>query len=240
MSLISIAKRVLRVAGWPEPSGIASSTDATARQVMGIANNELETLSEKLRWPQLQVEYTFNTIPGQSLYTWPEDFRIAEADAIFSATEYYRLRGSTQLQYWQLYKYGQLGSLSAKRHRLVYDTAGNPFIEITPTPSEIESLVAVYYTKNFAIDEDGNPIPEYSADEDVSRIPERLVRLGMDWRFRRAKGLDFSAELAEYNSEIATQFAQYNGFGEIAVGGRRIDEALGVTPGYVPDHGFGQ
>lgn len=240
MSLLDICKRVLGVTGWQTYGTIASNTDASAVQIFGLANEELEHLSEANKWPQLQVEYAFATVPGQSLYDWPDDFRIAEPDALFSADQYYRLRGSTQLQYWQLYKYGQLGSLSTKRHRIVYDLAGKPQIELTPTPTEVENLVAVYYTNKYARDSGGTPIARYATDEDVSRVPERLVRLGLMWRYRRAKGLDFSAELAVYNSTVAQIFAQYIATGEIPVGGRRLDQETGLTSGFVPTEGFGQ
>ena len=183
------------------------------------------------------VEYDFNTVNGQSVYPWPADFRMVEPDALFSTDEYYRLRGSTQYQYWQLYKYGKLGNLNRKRFRQIYADTG-PAFEVTPTPIGAEPITSLYYSNFYARDADGNDIPRYAQDTDVSRIPEDLIRLGVRWRFREAKGLDFSAALSEYNTVVAQRFAQFTATGETSVGSRRPNDYDGLTPGYVPDWNF--
>lgn len=238
MSLSSICRRVLSMNGWPVLGSIASNTEATAQQVFSLANLELEQLSQKYKWPHLMVEYDFPTVAAQTVYPWPEDFRIPEPDAIFSSDDYYRLRGSTQYQYWQLFKYGKLGSLNRKRFRQIYSDNA-PSIELSPAPVGVEQLTSLYYSKYFARDEDGNDIPEYALDSDVSRIPEDLIQLGLNWRFRNAKGLDFGVALSEYNTVVAQRFAQFTAQGESSVGSRRPTDLDGLTYGYVPDQGFG-
>lgn len=237
MTLLSICRDVLAETGWPILGGIASNSDATAQQIYAIARAELSALCEDYNWPHLEVEYNFPTVAGQSLYMLPADCRILAPDAIFNADEYYRLRGSTGMQFWQLLKYGKLGNLSRIRFRIKYPF-GAPAIELTPTPDTVQNLVAVYYSKNYALNDTNAEIENYTTDTDVSKIPERYVKLGVKWRFRRSKGLDFSTELSEYNTTIAAQYAKYRANGSINVGGRRPIDPL--TPGYVPENGFGQ
>lgn len=241
MSLLTICQRVMSVTGWPRISSISSNLEPTAQQIFGCANDELEELSEKFKWPQLQEEYTFSAVQGQSLYPLPNDFRVMEPDAIFSTDEYYRVRGSTSLEYWQLYKYGKLGNLGRKRFRMHYDLAGIPQIEITPTPDEAENFTCVYYSNMYARNDNNDPVPLFAADTDTSKIPERLVQLGVKWRFRRAKGLDYSAERLEYERAVSQQYAQYAAEGFAVVGGKRLfpDDYAGLTYGYVPESGFG-
>lgn len=237
MSLVSICKNVLAETGWPVMDAIASNSDGTAKQIFAIANTELRALSEGYNWPHLEVEYAFAAVAAQSLYLLPSDFRILAPQAVFNKAQYYELRGSTGLQFWQLLKYGQLGSLARPRFRMSYPL-GVGAIEMTPTPTGVENLVAVYYKKNFARNDAGDEVSVYTTDTDVSIIPERYVEMGIKWRFRRAKGLDYSAELAEYNSTIQTQFAKYKASGEIQVGGPRgYDD--GLTGGYVRENGYG-
>lgn len=236
MSLLSICKSVLAETGWPVLSTIASNSDATAQQIFAIANTELEALSELFNWPHLEVEYAFNTIANQAVYLWPSDFRVLAPQSVFNASEYYELKGSTGLQFWELLKYGKLGQLNRARYRAVFPL-GAPGIEITPAPKGIAGLVAVYYSDEYARNATGVSVERYSTDSDVAKVPERYIKLGVKWRFRRAKGLDYSAELAEYNNTIQTQFAKYTGQGEIVVGGKRLFDVY--APGYVRENGFG-
>lgn len=239
MSLLSICQNVLSETGWPKFSSIAANGDATAQQIFTIANTELQSISEELNWPQLEVEYDFSTVPGQFVYLWPSDFRVLAPQAIFDSSEYYGLKGSTGLQFWQLLKYGKLGSLSRKRFRVTYPL-GAPGIEITPTPETVEQMTAVYYTRDLVSSSGGSGARMYVNDTDVAKVPERYIELGVKWRFRRAKGLDYSAELAEYNATVKSQFTKYISPAEIPVGGRRWpDEYTGLTYGYVPENGFG-
>lgn len=236
MTVLGICKRVLAETGWPVPNMVAANSDATAQQVFTLCNTELQALSEMFTWPHLEVEYAINTVAGQAVYLWPTDFRVLAQSSLFNRNQYYELKGSTGLQFWELLKYGNLANLGCARYRNVYPL-GVPGFEITPAPTGVQGLVAVYYTKEFARDANGVSIPVFMNDSDTPKVPERYIELGVKWRFRRAKGLDFSAELAEYNSTIQTQFAKYAGLGEIRIGGRRRMD--GLTGGYVRENGFG-
>ena len=239
MTLLSIAQSVLAETGWPVLGAIASNLDATAQQVFALANKELRATSELYSWPQLETEYPFATVATQAVYPMPEDFKIGANHGVFNASEYYSLRGADSLPYWQLLKYGKLSSLTRQHFKPII-VGGIPCIELTPVPVTPANLVLVYFSKDFALDNTNVPIPSYAKDDDTSRIPERVVELGLTWRFRRAKGLDFSAELAEYQSTVAQQFAQQTNYGDIPVGGyRRMYEDIGLYPGYVPENGFG-
>lgn len=237
MSLYKICKNVLSETGWPVPSTIASNTDATAQQIFTIANTELRALSEKFNWPQLRTEYEFMTVPPQDTYSWPEDFRFVAWDSVFDASGYYNVRGSMPLREWNRWAHGLLGQLSHQRFLTGYDASGDPVIQFSPAPVTAASMVAFYFTNEYARTSEGGSIPEYTADSDVSKVPERLVELGVKWRFRAAKGLDYSAALAEYNSDVKDQFARYLGSGDIMIGGPRDYDV--VTDGYVRDSGFG-
>lgn len=238
MSLLSICRSVLAETGWPVLNQIAGSSDATAQQIFAIANTELEALSELFNWPQMEVEYPFTTVPGQAIQLWPADFRILAPLGVFNKSQYYGVKGSTGLQYWELLKYGKLGNLSFQKYRTVYPL-GVPGIELTPTPTTAEDYVAVYYSNQYARNSLGAGVSVFTADDDEPKVPERYVKMGVKWRFRRAKGLDFSAEYAEYNATVQAQFSKYCGRGEIPVGGFRRRFPGGVTSGYVPDTGFG-
>lgn len=239
MSLLTVCQNVLAETGWPIAGAIATNSDLTAKQIFAIANTELRALCELYDWPQLETEYTFNLLPGQSVYLWPADFRVMAPLGMFDAEQYYSVKGSTGIPYWQMLKEGRLSNLNRARFRVTFPL-GAPGVEFTPAPDTIGARLAVYYSKCYVRNNIGENIAQYLADTDVSRIPERYVELGVKWRFRRAKGLDFSAELAEYNSTVQAQFSRHVASGAITIGGPRgFIETTGLAPGYVRDYGFG-
>lgn len=237
MTLLSICQRVFGETGWPVLTAIAANSDPTAAQIKALAISELEALSEKYDWPQLETEYAFATVNAQSVYPWPSDFRKLSVGSVFNHDEYYQLKGSVPVDQWNLRKYGLLSSISRRRFRVRY-VGGTPGIEITPTPTVAQNVVAVYYSNSYARSEGGVGKEVYTTDTDVSKIPERLVRLGLKWRFREAKGLDFGAALAEYNATIGMIFGAAQASGDIPIGGNLTgyDE---LPTGYIPENGFG-
>lgn len=236
MSLFSIARNVLAETGWPVTSTIATNSDATAQQVFALANTALERLSEDYSWPHLEVEYTINLVAGQDTYFWPVDFRVMAPAPLYDASQYYALKGSLPINEWNVRKHGALANLLPRSYRLIY-VLGAPALKLDSVPNGPETLIGVYQSCQYARDRNGISIPSYMNDADVSKIPEKYVELGLKWRFRRAKGLDYGVELTEYNSTVAAQFAKHVGSGEIPVGGARLDGVL--TSGYVRDRGFG-
>lgn len=239
MSLSEICKSVLQETGWPTYPSIASNSDGTAQQIFAIANTELKQLSQEKRWPHLEVEYEFLTVPGQAEYPWPEDFDSVSFGGVFEASQYYQVRGGMNFEDWARLRYGKLSSISTMRFRQVY-REGVPTMVLSPTPTSVQTLVALYFSKDFARDVDGVSKRKFDQDSDTAKVPEDLVELGVKWRFRRAKGLDFSAELAEYSASINQRFVKYSAPADIIIGGNEGYDYMGITQGYVPDTGFGQ
>lgn len=241
MTLLSICRAVTSVCGFAVPNSV-QTTDETSVQLIALANVALQDIAEEYNWPQLEVELPIDLVVNQDIYEWPSDFRKTEAASLFRTDEYYRVKGSVNIIEWNRRKYGLIGSLSCLAYRTYYSpTTGNPGIQVTPTPTDAGTMVGLYYTNNYVIDGMGNFKANYELDGDMSRIPERLVQLGLMWRFRRAKGLDFSIELAEYNATIAKQFSDRVGPADIPIGRKRslLYDDDGLTYPYVPDHGFG-
>lgn len=237
MTLKTLCENILGETGWPVPSTFAANTDATARQIVALANTELRALSERFKWPHLRTEYEFNTVVDQATYAWPDDFGALAWETVFDTEQYYRIRGSVPLAQWQRWQHGLEGQLSHHRFLQGYSSAGAAQITFAPAPSSVRAFTAFYYSNEYARGDDGASKAGYSADTDTSKVPERLIELGVKWRFRRVKGLDFSAELAEYNADVPAQFAKYVAQGDIPIGGRPVENEL--TDGYVPDNGFG-
>jgi hypothetical protein len=236
MSVLSICQNVLDIVGWDSINSISSNTDKTARQILALANQELRNVSKRFDWRHLHTEYNFTSVPNQSDYELPEDFDKLMQDSVYNKDEYYRVRSSMTDYQWNAWRFGLLGSLSHQRYQVSLVT-GAPVFVLSPAPDTAEDFVLWYKNAHFARDNSGVAKAKFELDTDVSRIPENVVEAGLLWRFRRAKGLDFSAELAEYNEISRTTFAQSRGESDLPIPNGLVTPE--ITNGYVPDSGFG-
>lgn len=63
-----------------------------------------------------------------------------------------------------------------------------------------------YISKEWARDSSGNPKGEFTADDDEFILDNRLLRLGLIWRWRQQKRLEYGEDMQTY--EIALSQAQ--------------------------------
>jgi hypothetical protein len=233
--LLEVVQDVCDEVGLPRPSAVATSTEQLARQMFSLANAELAELSKRFNWPVLTREYTFPTVAATAQYALPADYRKFLQETIFESTRYYQMRGSLSAGEWQRTKALNLGTLSTARVRIY----GNPLkLNILPTPVSVENVVFEYMTKNFAVHADNTETLRYSADNDVALIDEALIRMGLKWRIKHAKGLEFSVDLAEYEAVVAREFAAALAQPALGVGFSRANDGP-LTQGYTPENGFG-
>jgi hypothetical protein len=233
--LLDVVQRACDEVGLPRPAAVASSTEQLARQMFSLANAELNELSKRFNWPVLTREYNFVTVVDQAQYDLPADYRKFLQETIYESSRYYQMRGSISAGEWQRTKALNLGSLSTARVRIY----GHPLkLNIVPAPVSAENVVFEYVTKNFAVNNANEEILRYSGDADTALVDEELIRLGLKWRIKHAKGLEFSADIAEYEAVVAREFASALAGPSIPVGFSRNSE-LPLTRGYVSENGFG-
>src|SRR6185437_9356429 len=79
-----------------------------------------------------------------------------------------------------------------------------PMIEFFPPLGAGETVTYVYARGLWIANAAGvqYSTPVWTADSDISLIPERLIRLGARWRWKRSNGLDYSEELADYEGAL--------------------------------------
>lgn len=235
MSLLSVAQDVADVIGITRPTAILSGTDQLARQILGLAKETLQELG-LMDWPTLEIPYTFDTVNGQAQYSMPVDFGREVGDSVYLLSQYDALRGSLTPADWQRQRSGLQANLGRYRFRIF----GLPVtLNITPTPTVVETVVMEYQTTYRVRQLDGTYQTTFFADTDVPIMSEELLKKGLKWRLRRAKGLDYSEEFDDYEISRAQRLGQSLSLGSMPVAFRNfnIDEGLGNT--YIPESGYG-
>lgn len=234
MTLLSICRDTADVIGLTRPTAIITGTDQLARQMLGFARETLEELS-LMDWPSLQTPYTFNTVVDQAAYDLPEDFGREVGDTVYGQARYSQLRGSLTPGDWARQR-NVIPGLGFYRFRIF----GNPLkLNLTPTPQVVEAIVFEYQTLNVVTQSDNTMQQTFFDDQDTSVVSEVLMKKGLKWRVRRAKGLDYSEEFDDYEISRNSRLAQALQFGSMPVATRSPYDTNGITNGYVPENGFG-
>lgn len=235
MTLLSAAQEVCDVVGVTRPSALISSQEQLARQVLGLAKKTIEELG-LMGWPTLNIPYSFPTVNGQAQYDLPADWGSENGDTVFSALQYSQLRGSLSAGDWAR----QRDTLQTQYGRYRFRIFGLPLkINLSPTPTTVETVTLEYRTTYRVRQADNTYKNTFFADDDVSLFHEELLKKGLEWRLRRAKGMDYSEEFDDYEMSRSQRLGEALQMGSMAVAYRSpfdIPDSLNV---FVREGGFG-
>lgn len=236
-TVLEIAQAAINELGSLNPiTALTGSADYQAQQVLALLNREGKELSERQGpnggWPGLRRLHTITTVIGKANYAFPSDLKYFINTTAWDRTQKWPLRGPISPQEWQVLKSGTIGSVGPReRFRIMQDE-----IYFDPTPTSVATYAIEYYTENWCESSAGVGQKVWVSDSDVPRIPDDCFILGLQWRFRKAKGLSYST--AEYDREVQRELAR-SGMAPIAdltgeqVGTRFLDE------NNIPDSNFG-
>lgn len=198
MSLLTICQNAANRMGLPAITVIATSTGVTERNLMALANQEGKELGRAYSWQALTKEKTFTTTAAAvQTGAIPDDFDWIIPDTVFNRTTRRRFTGPLNADEWQTDQAMLVGR--------VFDSfriRGNDFL-ISPTPPAGETVAFEYLTRNWAKDADATAQASMSKDTDTAVLDEELVTLGVIWRFRQSKGLDYAEAFNSYQKQVA-------------------------------------
>lgn len=107
-------------------------------------------------------------------------------------------------------------------------------------PPPTQDLTFPYITANYARALDGTPKPAFDADTDVFSLPERLLTLGLVWRWRENKKLDASGDQEAFVKALDEYAASDKGSRVIRKSARRhIPGTYPAWPGVLGGSGSG-
>lgn len=197
MTLLTLVGKAAIRLGLPEPSSIVGSTDPNSIILLEMAQEEGETLARRHEWQVLQTEHTFSTANGTSSYSLPSDLDRILKETVFNRTRRRRMMGDLSPQQWQETQASLVTMVNP-----AFRIRGGAFL-ISPTPSATETVAYEYMTTKWCQSSGGTAQAEWTADTDTGRLSENIMTLGVVWRYRAAKGLDYGDAMDTYEMEVA-------------------------------------
>jgi hypothetical protein len=142
----------------------------------------------------------------------PTDFDRFIDDTFYNRTLTREVNGPLSAQEWAFNK-SVVGTtiIEAFRRR------GNSIL-ITPTPSTGITYAYEYVSLNWCQSAVAVAQSAWAADTDTGILDEELIKLGIIWRFRSAKGLDYSESFRTYEAQLAQAIGRDGGKRTLHIG----------------------
>lgn len=199
--------------------------------MFALANEEGDDLARSFDWQILRKQWTLLTTASTDQPNWlPDDIDHFIFGTQFDRTTQRRVIGPITPQMWQAIQ----AQPQLNRVFLAWIMRGGEIL-ITPTPSAGDTVAYEYLTKNWCASEMGTPQDQYVLDTDTAIIDERLIRLGVRWRYLSAKGLDYSEAFRTYEYQKQIMQSRDGGNDVLNAGGQSVyDFARNVQTGSFP------
>jgi len=199
MSLLSLVQDACALVGIDVPTSVLSSTDPTYTQFGYLAQFEGDELSREFKWREQKVAGDFTGDGTTTIWALPDDFD----------------RFTTEMRRESSVLLGLDGPVSDDEFldanvrnwnpTIPYFRLFNGNIETVPAVADGQQIRFEYVSSYWITDSMGTAKARFTADSDLSLLPERLVTLGLVWRWKRAKGLDYAEEFRTYEKEKMKQ-----------------------------------
>lgn len=197
MSLLSIIQDTAGRLGIGRPGAVIGASDTLAAQLLSILIEECEELLSKNEWQALIQPGSFVTTSGPLFSApLPVDYdRLTYGSDLWNRSKTQTLLGPCSAPEWQ-----ELLARNVSQYPQRYRFISGALAVWGASAGE---TITYEYVSNYHVrSSTGTVQPTFQADTDTSVLPDRLLKLGLRWRFKQAKGLDYGEDMATYEREL--------------------------------------
>lgn len=171
---------------------------------------------------------------GQDAYSLPSDIAYFIPTTFWDRSYRWQLLGPLSAQEWQVLKSGISPTGPRRRFRVM----GNLFY-IDPVPADSTSVEAFeYYSNAWCQSVAAAAQSIWTADTDFYTLDDDCFILGLKWRFKAAKGLEYTQEKYDYDMACERVVARNGGNRDLPLNASASGIRL-LNNMNVPDTGFG-
>jgi hypothetical protein len=156
-------------------------------------------------WSVLQKEATFTTVATQlqgSLETLAPGYKFIVNETIWNRTQRLPVHGSQSAQDWQ-YMVAMNLTTPFSQYRIKADD-----LFFYPVPPAGQTCAFEYLSKNWVSTSVGSTSDMWTNDADTTFLDDGLVVNGLIWRWKAAKGMDYSEDFATYERGIQSAISR--------------------------------
>lgn len=171
------------------------STDHIAVEFRDLIQEVAEDIAEAAEWRDL---IKTATLTGGSSFPKPADFdRMLKGQGVQDATNWF----------WGYHPFSDVSEyIAAVNGAMPLISPGGWIIldgEFKFWPAAVGTATFPYVSNLIVRSSGGTLKPAFTADDDTFVLDERLLTLGLIWRYRAQKGVDYSEDMANYEMALA-------------------------------------
>lgn len=203
MSLLTLIGNASVRIGEPRPGVVVGATDPTVMQLLSLANEVGTELMDTGDWRKLRKEKTFTTLAQETQTGMvPTDLGAWIDETFWNRTARRPIYGPISSAQWQAWK-----AFDTFPVMDVFYFRGSDIL-VQPVPPAGETYAFEYIKNLWCQSAVGVEQSEWLADTDTGILSERLMTLGIIWRYKQARGLNYDKDEEIYNLEVSKELAK--------------------------------
>lgn len=224
MTILSVIKDVAKVIGISVPDAVFSSTDREHVELASLAQEMAERIANGHDWQKLSKPATITGDGSTEAFDLPSDYdRMLVKSQVWSASLQTALSPISDLDKWL--------EIDIKSFNFVVNAwtiyAGQMHVK----PALGPGVTAKYfYQSNLIVDPAaGADTTTFTADTDSFILDERLLKLGIIWRWKEQKGQPYDEWMADYEELKERLVVRDKGSRMIRVGSVRMPSDVTIA-----------
>lgn len=216
MTLLSVARDACLVIGLEQPDVLMSNTDREYLELARVARDMAYKITSDFDWQALQKVNTYTGDGTTQAFDLPSDYRRMLRNAqMWSSRWIWAFNHIANPDEWLEMLVVPYTFING--NWIVY---GGQF-HFLPVMKATETIKFWYISKNIVQGADSSLKETFTSDDDTLRVPEKLLELGMIWKWRQNKGLPYEDDQAAYQKELQNQMDIDAGSKGVVRGGYR-------------------
>lgn len=205
--LSAVQSAMIRLVGRKE-SAVFSSLDPTMIELADLVNETAVDIMKKHDWQALTKIATIAGDGTASTFPLPDDYdRMVLAQSVHNAQNWFwNYALCPDLDTWIAIQSGQFLGVTPGWWIIL----GNQF-QFAPVPAADQAAKYPYVSANIALSATGAPKRAFDADLDTSVLDERLLTLGLIWRWKAQKSLEYTEDMRNYEVALSEAMARDRG-----------------------------
>lgn len=225
LSCLQIVQTACKRIGIIAPTAAYTSQDQQIIQLLSLSEEEGQEQATRYPWQALQTETTFTTVAAQvqgAMSVIAPGFDYIVNDTIWNRSLRRPVYGPKSEQDWQQAKAMQING-PFNSFRIIGDV-----LNFYPNPVAGQTCAFEYITLNWIATSEGGTSSTWTNDGDTPLIDDHLMVLGLVWRWKQAKGLDYAEDFNKYERRIADLMGRDAGKPTLSMSGAKYDIQPGV------------
>lgn len=187
----------------PVPDAVVTSADPNVRQLVALLSRAGNAIAIRGEWSRLTHETLHTTLAQEdqgSIYditaSGATAFRKIKLGTVWDRTDKLPVFPIDPQEYQSVK--ATISAMPRYRYRLV---RGHLFM--TPTPPAGHVFAFEWISKWWIQDQAAAIKERFTSDTDTFLVERELLRLSLMWRWRKAKGFDYTEEYEEYETRLS-------------------------------------